>query len=82
VGLKGSLVHTRDGTAWAALSKLSVDNFQTIRFTADGQSGWVLSANGTILYTKDAGLHWVRDNSNQHQDQNDREISSQVNSLA
>jgi photosystem II stability/assembly factor-like uncharacterized protein len=73
VGRKGSLVHTRDGTGWAALSKPSVDNFQAIRFTADGQSGWALGANGTILHTKDAGRHWERQYS-----QTDSQTDSQI----
>jgi photosystem II stability/assembly factor-like uncharacterized protein len=56
------IIHTGDGgTSWERQSAPVRDELIHLDFVGDDR-GWVVGANGTILFTKDGGKNWTKQN--------------------
>lgn len=66
VGAQGALLTSTDGgqnwerRAIAERGDLSWSDLYSIRFAADGQTGWIGGEGGLILKTTDGGVTWTR----------------------
>jgi hypothetical protein len=46
------------GLNWPFLQRTREDHLEDVIFADDGKTGWVVGANGVVLWTGDGGEHW------------------------